>query len=845
MSRNSWFWLSAVAVLLARGDDWVHLGGTDDRSRETAEVLGPPFSLDWSAPLPGGGVSSPAVADGYVVAGSRSGTVYAFRESGAAAWTAATGDEVIATPLLTRGRAYVPSTDRSTHIFALETGAEIGSLATGGTEMSSPVTNGSTVFLGLGFPNQHAAAYGAVNWQTPLEQLTYSSPALANGRVYLGCTSGRFYAIDAASGAIQWSFLTGASSALSSPLVNGSEVFLLTDKLYRVHDDPAQWGSNWTYTPVDPAPLFGGLSSTRRPCSSPVRAGNLVVFTMRFDQYHDTDADWILDTIVMREYLYAIDPATQSEAWVPVLLASKTVATPNEVPQLSLCPSPASFGTGFAAASSLQSGVGIYDLAGNLTETLATDAPTRASPTLANARLYVVTEATIYAFLCGTNLPPGTVPSASPEGNVNVLDSTPDITWTDPADDDSSFTYSLRWDTDGEILLTWNEGALPEIPADTQITYSIRARDPKGAYGEWSPLRQFWVNRNSVAPAPPTNLEAIPGDTTVTLTWTASASTDVAGYWLQVDAGPWTPLGLVTSTTVIGLVNGTSYAFRLVARDYDNFDSAIAQVTSAPMFPVTLNGVAMASLPAALAAAMPGDVIQLGVGTFTGGDLREGVTLAGWAPQLTTVTGGLRVIAGTGTAVVRRLAVKNAATGIDANGFALEARNVVLASNSVGLRSPAGSTVLVVHATIVSNDFEGLSIAPSTFAARNCILQANGTGIFAEPGATPALSYNNVVQNGDNYMGLTGPVGTYVLLGADHRDPDLAATVDAGDPADPFAEEPSPNGARANQGAFGNTPWAAKSAAPAPVSGTGDSGGGSCGLLGLEVLLLFLLRRRR
>src|SRR6185503_8141238 len=48
-------------------------------------------------------------------------------------------------------------------------------------------------------------------------------------------------------------------------------------------------------------------------------------------------------------------------------------------------------------------------------------------------------------------------------------------------------------------------------------------------------------------------------------------------------------------------------------------------------------------------------------------------------------------------------------------------------------------------------------------------------------------------------------------------------TVDAGDPASPFANEPAPDGGRVNQGAFGNTAWATP--AMAPAAGTAISPG--------------------
>lgn len=45
--------------------------------------------------------------------------------------------------------------------------------------------------------------------------------------------------------------------------------------------------------------------------------------------------------------------------------------------------------------------------------------------------------------------------------------------------------------------------------------------------------------------------------------------------------------------------------------------------------------------------------------------------------------------------------------------------------------------------------------------------------------------------------------------------------IDAADPASPFGNETMPNGGRANQGAYGNTPQASRSPSPAPASSNG------------------------
>jgi len=49
--------------------------------------------------------------------------------------------------------------------------------------------------------------------------------------------------------------------------------------------------------------------------------------------------------------------------------------------------------------------------------------------------------------------------------------------------------------------------------------------------------------------------------------------------------------------------------------------------------------------------------------------------------------------------------------------------------------------------------------------------------------------------------------------GGDYREAPSQPSLDSGDPRDGFSQEPAPNGARINMGAFGNTPLAATSPA--------------------------------
>jgi len=108
---------------------------------------------------------------------------------------------------------------------------------------------------GFDFANQNGGPVGPIA----------SSPALANGRLYVGSDDGRLYAIDATSGKIVWSFRTGAPIA-SSPAVatgtNGPVVVVGSNdgNVYALRDEGSAATTLMTFEvgmPVRSSPAIG------------------------------------------------------------------------------------------------------------------------------------------------------------------------------------------------------------------------------------------------------------------------------------------------------------------------------------------------------------------------------------------------------------------------------------------------------------------------------------------------------------------------------------------------------------------------------------------------------------
>ena len=84
------------------------------------------------------------------------------------------------------------------------------SYTTGGVDSSPAVANG-VVYVGSGDFNVYAlnASTGAKLWSYATGNSVESSPAVANGVVYVGSADANVYALNASTGAKLWSYATG------------------------------------------------------------------------------------------------------------------------------------------------------------------------------------------------------------------------------------------------------------------------------------------------------------------------------------------------------------------------------------------------------------------------------------------------------------------------------------------------------------------------------------------------------------------------------------------------------------------------------------------------------------
>jgi outer membrane protein assembly factor BamB len=236
--------LAVVAALFLSGCDWpmfrfgpAHTGFTPDTSISKDAVQGS-MVLNWTGTTGGGVVSSPAVVNGVVYVGAGDSKLYAFDAAGNTncsgspkscqpLWTATTGGGVGSSPAVVNGVVYVGSDDHKLYAFDAAGNTNCSgspkscqplwtATLSDREDLSSPTVANGIVYIGSGTsiggpPNLYAFdATGTTNcsgspktcqplWSAQVPgQIQPTSPAVANGIVYVGTSFGLLWAYDAA-----------------------------------------------------------------------------------------------------------------------------------------------------------------------------------------------------------------------------------------------------------------------------------------------------------------------------------------------------------------------------------------------------------------------------------------------------------------------------------------------------------------------------------------------------------------------------------------------------------------------------------------------------------------------
>ncbi len=144
------------------------------------------------------------------------------RPSGVLLWSHITGDDVDSSPAVVNGVVY-------TGEYALDakTGERLWRFRPFAASFSSPAVAGGRVYAGCddGILFAVDAATGELVWNYTTADDVRSSPSVADGVVYIGSTDHNVYALDAESGDLIWNYTTGRP-VYSSPAVAHGMIYI-------------------------------------------------------------------------------------------------------------------------------------------------------------------------------------------------------------------------------------------------------------------------------------------------------------------------------------------------------------------------------------------------------------------------------------------------------------------------------------------------------------------------------------------------------------------------------------------------------------------------------------------
>ena len=237
--------------------------------------------VKWKFHTNGYVISSPAVANGTAYVGSTDGNLYAVNlADGTQKWKFTTDARVASSPAIDSGIVYFGSYDGKFYAVDAATGQLKWKFATSGEHrfaakhlhgalpeaetmpdpfdcyLSSPLVSGGNVYFGSGDGNIYAlqAASGKLQWKFQTGDVVHASPAIADGVLFLGSWDSYFYALDAATGKEKWRFKTGEDHAIynqvgiqsSAAVVDGIVYFGCRDSnLYALDARTGQ--KKWAY----------------------------------------------------------------------------------------------------------------------------------------------------------------------------------------------------------------------------------------------------------------------------------------------------------------------------------------------------------------------------------------------------------------------------------------------------------------------------------------------------------------------------------------------------------------------------------------------------------------------
>jgi outer membrane protein assembly factor BamB len=228
------------------------------------------LTLRWKFTTGGAVVSSPSIADGIAYFGSQDKNIYAVNaQDGRFIWKFTTQGRIESSPAVANGKVYTGTDDGYVYCLNAYNGSLIWKTFAGGDIpanfasavilRSSPTVVGGRVYVGSLDTNVYClyANNGNVNWTYKTEGYITSSPAVADGAVYIISqepASGTLYKLNANTGSLIWKktlpyqlTYMGGTDMHASPTVADGMVFASSNAMEYYGINATTGNIEWTY----------------------------------------------------------------------------------------------------------------------------------------------------------------------------------------------------------------------------------------------------------------------------------------------------------------------------------------------------------------------------------------------------------------------------------------------------------------------------------------------------------------------------------------------------------------------------------------------------------------------
>ncbi len=222
--------LGSVSSQPAFIDGFVYCGSHDGNVYAFDSKKG---TLEWTYHTGNEIYSSPIIDNNILYVGSNDGYIYAIDiQNGKEKWSYETGGAVCSSPLVCDGVIYIGSWDNNLYALESKTGNLQWKFTAGWGIDSSPAIDDNNLYVGCEDNTFYAldVEEGTVKWTFTANAGISSSPTAYGGLVFFGCSDGNIYALDASTGNLIWKdspdyYIDGILNYVTKPIVSSPALY--------------------------------------------------------------------------------------------------------------------------------------------------------------------------------------------------------------------------------------------------------------------------------------------------------------------------------------------------------------------------------------------------------------------------------------------------------------------------------------------------------------------------------------------------------------------------------------------------------------------------------------------